>query len=238
MHQQVLSMNPLICEPPQLYRRLLLLGVASLPLLSACGTETVSPQPTKAVYTEEMSSLFVTQDAQKIVFIGKKFTYIFTNPELIKALQVSFRSQLRATLGVFVRSNHVGGHCDLELPIDGTKEQKTAAEAAGYTGSLSRSFYERKNWSEIKPSSSDYFFVRHFDLQGERFGATDMTGFVNQKLNRTYAVEVEELSAFPPLEPSPIRQGVDGAVFWGAAPLILVLLLLGGLGGVGGSSAH
>ena len=215
----------------RLNRRSILLGAAGTFLLSACATSDPSGSD-RPSYVESVPSIFVTADGKKIIFVGKRFTYIFdAPPALVDAFKSPFHAQLRARAEFFASGESIRGDMDLELSDDATDAQKKAAEAAGYQRSLPPSYYDRVRKENIQPrptpKPSDSIFNRRVNLEGRRFAATDMTGVVTQKLNQTYQFKVTENGASSAGD-SPLRKGADGVLFLGMMPLVLVVLLVAG----------
>lgn len=239
-------------------RRTILVSALSACLVSACGIAIPSDPATPKVrptHSEDVSSIFVTTDNKKIIFVGRQYTYIFpAPPELIAAFNAPFHSQLRAHLGFVVSGSTIWGDVDLELPDSASEDQKHAAEAAGFRLTLPPSYYDRPHpkssgiadsdlstlppvrpntgkaasnaTQDVEPKPSEYIFNRRVNMMGQRFGATDMTGVVVQSLNQTYYVTVTEADTGP-VEPSPVRGGAGGLLLLAAIPLLPVILILG-----------
>ncbi len=165
-----------------------------------------------ASYTEEVSSVLMSEDGKKLVFIGDGYHYVFDAPVvLLHSLRSSFRKSLFARFKKFRvdKNNHITGNITISLDESASQEDKEKAIAVGYDkGSVSPAL--------------------ELSLQGKRYKsggvAADRVGY---KLNYTYKVTIlEERSS---LEKSaltaatPIAVLADGLLIIGGVPLIILL---------------
>ncbi|MFB3101129.1 MAG: hypothetical protein ACE1ZM_06765, partial [Gammaproteobacteria bacterium] len=70
------------------------------------------------IYTEEVSSIFVSEDGKQLVFIGNNYHYVFDVPEqLLLTLKSSFRKSISAHFGKFRigKNNNIKGKVGIVL---------------------------------------------------------------------------------------------------------------------------
>lgn len=115
-------------------RRLFLLGgtLGLAALASGC----VGPASIAAhTYPESVSSVLISKDHQKIVFIGKTYHYVFDAPvELIKTLELPFPDKISGTLpGFYVdKKGVVSGSYLLQVDNNLSESERNDATAAGF----------------------------------------------------------------------------------------------------------
>jgi len=196
-------------------RRLLILfgAVGITGILTGCVTESLFKDDR---YGEELSSVLISEDSKKIVFIGKNYHYIFDAPPiLVKTLTASFHKSVSALLSNFHvdGEGNVKGDVTLTLSIKAPDQDKLAAMELGY----------RKGTI----LNSGYYCEYRVTLTGIRYKSNGIQPqLVSQKLNRTYNVNViAEQSAGEKAAKAlltPITVAIDGALLIGAIPLVLV----------------
>jgi hypothetical protein len=155
-------------------RSLILFSLALLAaLLSGCATEAITRRHT---YPEQVSSVLISQDKQKIVFIGQNAHYVFEAPRpLVTALEQPLHSKLSGTLADFHvdAKNVVTGSFSLALALDASEQDRSAAAAIGFRLS------DSGQW--VLPGT----------LSGTRYQSRDTEkNMTAQSLNKTYAVEL------------------------------------------------
>lgn len=157
-------------------RRLFLLGGAAglAALMSGCTTPAIEAGHT---YPESVSSLLISKDKQKIVFIGTNYHYVFDAPvDLVKTLELPFHSKVSGTLSSFHvdKKGAVTGVYSLQIEKNGLPEQDLEdAISAGF-----------------KPDSSGQLALAA-KISGTRYHSGDFEkNAVARKLNKTYAIVV------------------------------------------------
>lgn len=169
------------------------------------------------IYTESVSSVLISQDKQKIVFIGKKYHYVFDAPvELVETLELPFHSKVSGTLSNFYvdKNGAVTGLYSLQIANNLSEKDGSDAISAGF-----------------KPDAAGRFTLSG-KIGGTRFLSGDFEkNAVAQKLNKTYAIEVayEPSSGEKAAETliSPIIVTSEGLFFIFGIVLAPVLIPLG-----------
>jgi hypothetical protein len=165
-----------------------------------------------ASYAEEVTSVLMTEDGKKLVFIGDKYHYIFDAPVgLLYSLSSSFRKSLFASFKEFRVdiNDRITGNVTISLDESASQEDKDAAIESGF---------------DQRPASP----VLEFSLQGKRYYAggvaTDRVGY---KLNYNYKVGVlEERSSLEKAAltaMTPITVAADGVLILVGVPLVVLL---------------
>ena len=194
--------------------RVFLIWSALLSLgLTGCFTHELNEKiRNDASYTEEVTSVLMSEDGKKLVFIGNDYHYIFDAPVgLSRSLRSSFRKSLFAKFKEFSvdKNDHVIGNITISLDESASQEDKEEAIALGY------------DKRSVSPTLE-------LSLQGMRYKSggvtTDRAGY---KLNYTYKVNVLEERSF--LEESaltaatPIAVLADGVLVIVGVPSIILL---------------
>jgi hypothetical protein len=185
------------------------LGMAGI-ALSGCLTEKLY-QPTS--YSEEVSTVLISQDGKKLVFISKRYHYIFDAPEIVvQTLHSPFHAAVSATLHDFVV--HADGSVSGKLSLiimkgKSTEEDKAAALAVGY---------------ETTVAGGAHATV---ELKGMRYSAGDVKvpgtmEQLNQKYQVSLTVEPGPGGKAARVLATPITVAVDGALILTALPLVVV----------------
>lgn len=194
--------------------RALLVVAAFLSLgLTGCLTHELRERiKSDSSYSEEVTSVMVSEDGKKLVFIGNGYHYVFDAPiELSLSLNSSFRKSLFAkfkNLRVDKRNN-IKGNLTVILDESASQKNKDEAIAFGYANRSGRPDLE-------------------LSLQGKRYKsggvATDSVGY---KLNYTYRVNVlEERSSLEKTAltaATPISVLADGVLVIGGVPLVILM---------------
>jgi len=106
--------------------------LATLLFLSGCTTPTIEAGHH---YSENVSSILISQDKQKIVFIGKTYHYIFDAPAgIVTTLEQPFHAKVSGTLSNFHVDNQGAVNGLYSLQLGGNPDQREIhdAIAAGY----------------------------------------------------------------------------------------------------------
>lgn len=198
-------------------RRTFVLGGATglVVLMSGCATRALHENHT---YTEAVSSVLITQDKKKIVFIGKEFHYIFdAPPALVNSLELPFHEKISGTLSNFhVNSNGmISGSYSLSLAKDASEKEPTDVLVAGFN------------------SQSSGKLSLQGTIHGTRYVAGSFPSDASyQKLNRTHNITViaEQSSAEKGAKAllTPITVAADGALVLFAvvlSPLLIPIAL-------------
>lgn len=130
------------------------------------------------IYEEQVSSILISADGKKLVFIGQDYHYIFDAPDVIvRTLRASYHKDITAELRNFhVRANgEVSGLVQLKLDNKAPEADTAAARLDGYTTASTGDLQ-----NEVK-------------LQGIRYrsGGIAPNGAASA-LNKTYTVSVSE----------------------------------------------
>ncbi|MET3106434.1 hypothetical protein AAKU67_000917 [Oxalobacteraceae bacterium GrIS 2.11] len=115
-------------------RRLFLSGSLFVALMFLIGCTTPAIEARRH-YTENVSSILISQDKQKLVFIGKTYHYIFdAPPELVRTLEMPFHSKVSGELSNFHVDAQAGVTGLYSLRIEGTLNERDRLDAtsAGY----------------------------------------------------------------------------------------------------------
>ena len=195
-------------------RRAFLIWSALLSLgMTGCATHELNEKiRNDASYTEEITSVLMSEDGTKLVFIGDDYHYIFDAPVgLSHSLHSSFRKSLFFKFKEFRvdKNDHITGNITISLDESASQEDKDAAIESGF---------------DQRPASP----VLEFSLQGKRYYAggvaTDRVGY---KLNYNYKVGVlEERSSLEKAAltaMTPITVAADGVLILVGVPLVVLL---------------
>ncbi len=149
------------------------------------------------IYTEEVSSILVSEDGKQLVFIGNNYHYIFDVPEqLLLTLKSSFRKSISAHFGKFRigKNNNIEGKVGIVLyePLSGM--QREEAISIGYESKKDK---ESRKVNSIRYSDPNLYnrlgnhLANVFSLKGTRSKSRGITEGKNKyKLNRSYNVTV------------------------------------------------
>ena len=122
-------------------------------------------------YTEEVSSVLMSEDGEKLVFIGDGYHYVFDTPlGLSQSLHSSLRKSLFAEFKEFRvdKNDHVIGDITISLDESASQEDKEEAMAIGYDKRL------------VSPALD-------ISLQGKRYKSSGVaTDRAEYKLNYKY----------------------------------------------------
>ena len=148
-------------------------------------------------YTEEVSSILISEDEKQLVFIGNNYHYIFDVPEqFLLTLKSSFRKSISVHFGKFRigKNNNIKGKVGIVLnePLSGM--QRYEAISNGYElkkdnggGKVNSIQYSDRN---LYNRLGDHF-ANVFSLKGTRSKSRGITeGKYKYKLNRSYKVTV------------------------------------------------
>ena len=194
-------------------RRAFLIWVALLSLgLTGCLTHELRESIKRdASYTEEFTSVLMSEDGKKLIFIGIDYHYIFDAPVwLSQSLRSSFRKSLFFKFKKFRigTDNNITVNITISLDESASQEHKEEAIELGY------------DKRSVSPALE-------LSLQGKRYKSGGVsTDRVEYKLNYIYKVEV--LAERSSLEKSaltattPITVLADGVLFIVGIPLIVL----------------
>lgn len=196
------------------FRREFLIWTALLSLgVTGCVTHELREKTRNdSSYTEDVTSVLISEDGKKLVFIGNDYHYIFDAPV---GLSRSFHSSLRKSLFFKFRefrvdnNDRITGKLTISLDESASQEDKGEALKLGY------------DKRSVSPALE-------LSLQGKRYksGGVD-TDTVRYKLNYNYKVTVLEERSF--LEKAaltaatPIAILADGVLVILGVPLIILL---------------
>ena len=163
-------------------------------------------------YSEEVTSVLMSEDGENIVFIGDDYHYIFDAPlELINSLSSSFRKSLFAKFKDFrvdIQSQVIGT-VTIYLDESASQEDKNEAIKIGY---------------EKRPDGP----ALELTIFGKRYNSGDVTiDNEGYRLNYTYQVKVLEergsLEKAALTAATPITVLADGALWLVGVPLVILL---------------
>ncbi|MCX7067514.1 MAG: hypothetical protein NTW85_07470 [Methylococcales bacterium] len=164
-------------------RRLFILSgaVGITGLLTGCLTKSLFKDDRKDDrYEEIVSSVLISEDSKKIVFIGKNHHYIFDAPPIVvKTLTANFHKSVSALLGEFHVDGEriVKGELTLSLSMKAPEQDKLSALEMGY---IKGATVDTEHCCEYK-----------VNLTGVRYESNGIQPtLVSQKLNKTYNVYV------------------------------------------------
>ena len=195
---------------------LILTALVSL-VMAACATPYLQEKiRNDASYTEEVTSVLISEDGKNLVFIGDGYHYIFDTPVgLLPSLRSSFRKSLFANFKEFRvdKNDHVIGNITISLDESASQEDKEEAIKIGY---------------DKRPVSP----ALELSLQGERYRAGDVTIDRSEyKLNYTYKVTVlEERSSLEKAALTaltPVAVLADGVLVIVGVPLAALIIVVG-----------
>jgi hypothetical protein len=196
-------------------RRLILISgaMSAAGLLTGCLTNALFKNEE---YSEDISSVLISQDGKKLVVIGKQHHYIFEAPRVIvQTLRSSFHSSVAGAFGKFFvdSDGQTIGRYRLVLSKSTVDQDRADALAAGYE------------------SADDGQLSFNGELRGVRYSAGDVRlPATAEKLNNSYRVLIsaEQSTAKKAAKSllTPITVAVDGALFIVAIPLLAISLSL------------
>ena len=197
-----------------IFNRPLLALILILPLgMTGCMTHELRTMArSDSSYTEEVTSILMSEDGENIVFIGNDYHYVFDAPvELSNSLRSSFRKSLFAKFKEFRVDTHnqVVGKVTIVLDESASQDDKNEAIKIGY---------------EERPISP----TLELSILGKRYSSGNVTiDRSGYKLNYTYQVKVLEergsLEKAALTAATPITVLADGALFLIAVPLVILL---------------
>ncbi|MFI4939917.1 MAG: hypothetical protein ACHP7O_06200 [Burkholderiales bacterium] len=175
-------------------RRLLLLVwmAGFLALIAGCTTPAIEASHH---YTEKVSSLLISKDKQKIVFIGTVYHYIFDAPaNLVKSLELPFKDKISGVLSNFHvdKNGMVTGLYSLQFTTDLSADDRNMAILAGFqpnaagqlalAGKITGARYHKGDIDKKAASLAESIRGTQIDkVNLEKDAAVD-------KLNKTYTI--------------------------------------------------
>ena len=195
-------------------RRLILFsgGIGVAAFLSGCLTPKLYEHNR---YTENVSSILISQDKKKVAVIGKDYHYLFNTPDVVvRTLGSSFYKEVDGGFeGFYVKSTgKVHGNYTLTVNARATELEKNEARAAGYE--------DRDNGT----------LQYRGTLVGDRYssGGVEAT-LASQRLNNTYNIRVEAEQTTGEIigktVVSPITLAADGLLVVAAVPLFTFIVV-------------
>ncbi|MEJ6007323.1 hypothetical protein WG899_17370 [Paucibacter sp. AS339] len=208
-------------------RRLLAWSLA--PLVGSLGACAVSndpagpanpSQPKTRSYTEQVSSLLISQDQTQIVVLGERYHYLFqATTDLVRLNDFPLKPRISAKITPFhvALDGQTRGSYSLQLPADLNPDEAQQAQAFGF-----------------KPQADGSWTLDN-QLSGKRYvvGNTFRAARSQTKLSHSYAVsvEAEETSGQQAVDGlvTPVTVASDGVLliyFVALAPLLIPLIFL------------
>jgi len=166
-------------------------------------------------YTENVSSVLVSEDDKYIVVVTEKYHYVFgAPPELVAALKAPFHHAITGSPGRLHVNSSGAATIDYHLRLnnEATQEEKDQARAAGF-----------------QTIDEGVEFFHRGELRGTRYLANGvhLPAQSPVMLNRTYYINVD--AELPPDEKSrralltPVTVTADGAMLLGVAAAAILL---------------
>ena len=193
-------------------RRLILLSgvMGAAGLLTGCLTNALFKNEE---YTEDVSSVLISQDGETLVVIGKEHHYVFEAPRVIvQTLRSSFHASVVGAFGRFSvdSDGQTSGQYRLLLRKSAGEQDRADALAVGYE------------------SSEDGQLSFSGELRGVRYSAGGVRlPATAEKLNNTYRVLIsaEQSTAKKAAKSllTPITVAVDGALLIAGVPLFVIV---------------
>ena len=160
-------------------RRLILQLAPAVIASTLYGCASRPPSFTYNEYSEEVSSVLISEDGTKLVVMTNTYHYIFDAPPIIiNALKGNFRHLVNAAFRYFTvdSSNNITGSIQLYLQ-GGTELEKKSALNLGF-------------------DKFDSGILKGFNINGVRYKSDGFKPIKKYKLNRTYTIKVlEKLSS-------------------------------------------
>lgn len=195
-------------------RMILLSGVmGTAGLLTGCLTRALFRNDE---YTEDVSSVLISQDGKTLVVIGKQHHYVFEAPRaIVQTLQSSFHSSVAGAFGKFFvdSDGQTIGRYRLILGKSAVDQDQADALAAGYE------------------PAEDGQLAFNGELRGVRYSAGDVRlPATAEKLNNTYRILIsaEQSDAKKAAKSllTPVTVAVDGALWIAGIPLLVIYFRL------------
>jgi len=163
-------------------------------------------------YKENISSILVTSDGGKLVFVSDEYHYIFQAPQLLTdTFGAPFYRSVQANFDQFYvsRSDTVTGSFDLIVPVSAPDGDRQAASATGFA---------------CKRIGDREFCQVKVELKGTRYAANGTLPVGrNQSLKKSYPVHVSaDESAGAKILLTPLTVAADGAILVGGLALAVV----------------
>ena len=189
--------------------KIIITAVCFAVLLSGCMTRSLFEN---REYKENISSILVTSDGGKLVFVSDEYHYIFQSPKLLTdTLGAPFYRSVQANFNQFYvsRSDVVTGSFDLIVPVFASDGDRQAASAAGFA---------------CKRIGDREFCQVKVELKGTRHAANGTLPVGrNQLLKKSYLVHVSaDEGAGAKILLTPLTVAADGAILIGGVGLTVV----------------
>lgn len=189
--------------------KLIITAVCFAVLLSGCMTRSLFEN---REYKENISSILMTSDGSKLVFVSDEFHYIFQTPQLLTdTFGAPFYRSVQANFNQFYvsRSDTVTGSFDLILPVSAPDGDRQAASAAGFV-------CKRIGERELCRAT--------VEMKGKRYAASGTFPVGrNHLLNKSYLVYVSaDEGAGAKALLTPLTVAADGAILIGGLGLTVV----------------
>ncbi|MGY8812315.1 MAG: hypothetical protein ACKVK5_14930 [Pseudomonadales bacterium] len=189
--------------------KIIITAVCFAVLLSGCMTRSLFEN---REYKENISSILVTADGSKLVFVSDDYHYIFQAPKLLTdTVGAPFYRSVQANFDQFYvsRSDTVTGSFDLIVPVSAPDGDRQAASAAGFA-------CKRIGERELCRAT--------VEMQGKRYAASaTLPVGRNHLLNKSYLVYVSaDEGAGAKALLTPLTVAADGAILIGGLGLTVV----------------
>lgn len=188
-------------------------------LLQGCVTDLLWKERS---YSENVTSILISQDGQYLVFIGKAHHYIFAAPPaLVATLGAPFRPSVEARLSTFRvdREEVITGKVSLDVDAKLPEQHRAAVAGLGY----------------VQPREGAAWQLQ-LELVGQRYPNGDLkldAAASSTDLRESLYVQINEAHSTGAIAGkvllTPITEVTDGALFIAAVPLTLVFMTVMGV---------
>ena len=143
-------------------------------------------------YTEKVSSILISQDKQKLVFIGEPYHYIFDAPAgIVNTLQLPFHSKVSGNLSDFHVDNQDGVTGLYSLVIAGNLQgqDQLDAVAAGFKPDASGKLTLSGKIAGRRYQEDTSLYGKFHPVRNQKEKTDEATGSA-ESLNKTYSIIV------------------------------------------------
>jgi hypothetical protein len=189
-------------------------------ILTGCTSALLKDSWKKFTYTEDVSSILISQDGTKLIIICPEYHYVFRMPRnLVEIIRSPVHKYIEAVLPPLIAGDggpeNIRGSFYLVLAKNAPGEIVEQAVSLGFRNG---------GWRDTMAYSGSLDGKRYISRSVLPMGTT-------QSLNRAYQIEIETYTRGDDkakLALTPITLAADGVLFIGVLPLLIVTgLILG-----------
>lgn len=194
--------------------------ILSIFVLSSCATHLAWKNKS---YQEKISHFLTTNGVEKLVIIGDKYHYIFSNANKLNTiLQWEHRKLLKANFDehfLVTTNNKISGKYKIICDCENTsKAQKAWLNDNGFKRTLEKN---------KQCTNKKMLYVKEIEVHGDRYLSKNKKFSENNKLNSIYKIIVEEeastLDNIVNVAETPIAVAADGIFIISAAGIAVAL---------------